>query len=452
MVCSAMLRHVGNPDMKRQHVYAVLGAVIFICILCLGAVGERGVHPDADNYLSIANGRTYDAYQPFSARQLHPQLVRAIARLTHFSLDQVFSGVAVVTLACFLAVAIRLLYRETPANVPLWSLFTPIPLLLIPWLGTFYQYWLQPELMHACLTACFFLLLPAYPLAAMAVLISLILTRESSVLLAASLIAVCVLQKRLSLAVQAVVASSIGIGISILLVSASKGNVHNLPRLLYLIGKVPYFLAYNCLGLLFLIDKQQNFPYFKPHFLLRVPEWLSFGGVQYVAYCGFDPSVPIMTVLSYAVTFGILPIIIWIAWYRCRPSLRLLPLASSVAIVYAALTYATAPLLGNSISRYLNYAWPIFLVAGPALTSTVLSLSRPSLAGLFVIHMALSWSTILFRWLRSWGELLSLLIGVVILSYGAYRIVNNRYRSAVTREEVGANEASEPCHSEPGKY
>jgi hypothetical protein len=80
------------------------------------------------------------------------------------------------------------------------------------------------------------------------------------------------------------------------------------------------------------------------------------------------------------------------------------------ALVYGGISFLMAPLLGESIMRLFDYAWPLFFVGLPQLMSRLrLTLPSNRIAGGFLaLHVVLCWLAMVF-----YGAKL-LVVGVLI--------------------------------------
>ena len=142
---------------------------------------------------------------------------------------------------------------------------------------------------------------------------------------------------------------------------------------------------------------------------------LHLGGLQAVGICGIQPGYPRQTLLVALASFGLLPLLLFKLRPYLRSSLANQGFAGSLgaedtpgralllrfSLLYGTLSFLLAPLLGRSVARLFDYAWPLFLVALPLLLAEArfTFTSNPAAALFVALHLALSWS---LWWSSTW--------------------------------------------------
>jgi hypothetical protein len=399
--------------MKRSQWYGLCGVALFCAILALGSGGDHSVEPDGESYRAIAQGHLDQASRPFSSRPLHPWVAFGVSKLFHLTTSDAFLAVGVLTLAVTLAFLVRFIYEYSPESG--LTLFTPIPLLFAPWLTLLYKYYEQPDLFHAMLAAAFLWTFARRPWLSLPILFALFMARESTLLLSIAVVIVAVLWRRVGLAVSTTLISLAGIAVNSYVARLSKPNPHHLDGLLYLAAKVLHQGAYNLFGLAFLVDKHAYYNQFTPKYVFHLPHWAMLGGVRELAFIGFDAGAPLSVLVAYLCTFGILPtLLLYHFRRRGRSWSREMPIEGRIAVIYGALCFVTAPILGNAIARYLTYAWPLFLIAAPWLLAFRFALNRKTRVWLAPIHLAVCWGPVALAPMVKTAPIAGLSLTVVI--------------------------------------
>jgi hypothetical protein len=213
------------------------------------------------------------------------------------------------------------------------------------------------------------------------------------------------------------------------MLAAGAGNVHGLPGLLYLIAKLPVNYAHNLLGLTFFTDAEQ---YCHPPLALwDLPASLRLGHVSAIGLCPWAPENPLIWASIAATHFGVLPALLLALWRReGRRLVRDLPFWMLAVLIYGAAMWLLVPGAGKSVLRLMGYAWPLFLLAAPALA---LRFGDFSLSGRFGhprwldAHLIALWAPLAFRQFSDAGELdpavagLSLVVGLAANAH-AFRL------------------------------
>lgn len=427
------------PDRRKSTVWtrgmllstAAAIVITFAVTLLLGLRGEHTTSPDSNNYLLIAAGHSEQAVRPFANRVLDANVVRVLATLLRVKPDAVFPIVGAVALALLISVSAFLLQRR-------WAQATPwlcIALLCEPWLVSLFQQYYFPDLRHAALVAVFFLLLPMVPNLALFALFLLFLTRESTILLSMTLIAVYVLKGQRRIALKAAIVSLFGIACQIGLASSSQPNVHGINGLLYTLCKIPNNIATNIFGLKFVYNTYSYYPTVHPILTIDLPRLPILHNLHQAALVDIDYRVPLQTLLAFLTAFGVAPVLMCFGFKKqvhCWRDLLRLPTIVLVALTYGVLSTVAAPTLGNDVPRYLSYAWPMFVIAGSYFVQFSLIEHHGKI--LFVCQ-------ILLCWLTCFSALLPALAIALSLQFWALRLSQ---REPVIHEH---RRATSPCSS-----
>jgi len=342
---------------------------------------------DARYYVFMAKGDMAHTVQPFASRQLQPLTVRALAHVLHWSVQQAFLLEGWVLLPLTLAMSLWLV-RRTAA--PRWF-FAAVA--LMPMWGWLFHTLALPDLWYMTMTLAMLALLKrGQTLAAALMMFPLMLSREST-----SLTLVCLLiaawkplrwRGRIA-AVAAAMAGSAAVG---LLVRHTGANMEHLPQMFYLLAKVPWNFLRNVLG----VNPWSNlYPY-----SCAVPKWqmaVAIGPLRAVGTCGFSLDwhrEAIEVLLSH---FGLMPLLLAFLWWRHRHQAGRSVYLRFV-LLYGAIAFVLAPVLGTSYLRLIGYSWPLFLLGTPELMSEKFE-GPPrgqrawAAVGFFAIHAAICVNT-----------------------------------------------------------
>ncbi len=306
---------------------------------------------DTEFYLAMARGEP--AMMPFAERQLGPMLARGFAQLFHVPVEQGFFDLGVLYLLFFLGTVAFLLVRS---GAPVWM----IPALagMMFW-GLQFNALVMPDLLYAALLCGFLLLLRGRQvMAACLLLFPMMLARESTLLTVACLLVAG--WRRLTRGQIAASVVAVGAGILTLqrLTANALPNREHLPAMLYMVAKVPWNLMRNVLG----IGVWANvYP------TCEVPKWqvaVHLGPLQAIGTCGAVLELPARALGVAMAMFGLLPVMLWMVRKTARRSDDLM---LRFALLYGAVSFVAAPLLGEVFLRLFGYGWPLFLVALPLL-------------------------------------------------------------------------------------
>jgi len=321
---------------------------------------------DAAWYRLLASGELHSIAQPFASRQLGAGVVRILALLLHWPVNQAFILQGSVCLVLLLIAVYALFVRSL---APRWMLAA---FAVLPFWPHLFDGLAVPDLWYAFLLAGFlWLLYKRQLLLAAAMMFPLMISREST-----SLTLVCFLiaawkPLRWPGRIVAVAATLAGSALVEHLTHGNPGNIEHLPQSVYLLLKVPWNFLTNVLGILPWSNVYTVFCLGKP------PIWqhaFSFGPVTAIGVCGYQPTRPLICLADALTIFGLLPLLTAFLLWRLRRSRRRATLAQPnrsvllrFCLIFGGISYLIAPLLGVAASRLFGYGWPLLLVALPLL-------------------------------------------------------------------------------------
>lgn len=390
------------------------------------------ITPDSDQYVLMAQGRIGEVERPFAPRVLHPFLARVLTFGAWLSLDQSFALLALLSLGVFVAFLLLIFPIDLPQQ-PLWLfviLFTPALLNL------FRSIYIH-DLFYAGLLAALFVALKQHRRAwVLGLLALLFLTRESTYLLAACLMVLAWRWHEREIAIGSAEIILIGLFFASLLSGMAKPSLHGLNPLLYTVSRIPINFVWNVLGVPLLANTSEAFwretnPAVLefcavPAAILQMPTWLPTGGIRTVKICGVFIENPLNTLALMLTTFGVAPALL-LAGLRAQPFSSLwksLPLFAQLAWVYGIISFAIAPMLGNTVGRYVAYAWPLFWVLLPHLYSgnnTLAPIDIPPKIGALCHIILLAMGLLLTQWALSATWLMIIVVGAAAAHFFVYR-------------------------------
>jgi hypothetical protein len=241
----------------------------------------------------------------------------------------------------------------------------------------FENVYLHDGLYALFLLGCFWALLRKRVWLALGLLGLMHLTRESTYLLTLCLAGLATWRRQWRLALVASVILTLGLWLANTLAQPAP-SLHSMPNFLYALLRLPINVAWNLLGLPLLANTslaywQETDPSVlefcaMPLATFNAPAWLPLGNVREVRLCGWRPAVAVQTWALWLGSFGILPVLLWQMKSQFNKRwLQTQPLWLALAWVYGLITLAVAPALGNTVGRYVAYAWVLFLLALPGL-------------------------------------------------------------------------------------
>jgi len=344
---------------------------------------------DATYYVAIAEGRWNEVFSPFSKRLLHPLLARL---LTHFgvSLDAAFRIWAVLGLVLFFLLLALLLKRTGGTSAAI------VVYIASPAIAKMFTDYYMCDLLHACLTAVYLIVLSSrYRLASAMLLPVLLLARESSIVLAIIVIIVALVRRYEMLATTTFIGLLVGLILSATLSARGGANIHHIPDWLYYVLKIPNNIAWNVMGLRFWTNTQIAFNPCKPIWTVELPRGWPTGSIKTVGYCFFDATIPVRNACTIMGIFGILPVLIMLRprQFRLLQLIKAGDLIVCVAAVYGSVALFVSILGGNDVARYATYAWPLFFISLPVVYRTT-----PTVFWRFALVANVIFTTLLLTW------------------------------------------------------
>ena len=347
--------------------------------------GSAILQSDVEWYRLLALGQKSVVMRPFADRVLAPALVRGFSHVSGISIDSGFLLLGIANCWIFLCIVLQPLLR----NINTWLLAASV--LLLPFWSTVFNDYYLPDLMHAALLAIYFFLLRRRNWAASAALLFLLFTaRESTMLLA--VIAVPVLWRTIGrkTGMMHLLAAAAGMVVSSMAGRGGLPNAHGLNGPLYLLGKVPWNLSQNVLGI-FLWSNTE--PVHTPTHIFYLPHWLHLGGIHAIGFGAMNSQLPLINMLFLMTAFGLAPCILLLL--TRRSSLRsLFPRDEpflSICLLYGAASFLMTPALGTGVSRLAGYAWPLFFIYLPEMLARHWRWRPTPAIVILLLHLAVAW-------------------------------------------------------------
>ena len=339
---------------------------------------------DIDNgsYIGLAEGNVSEVFRPYANRMLHPLIVRAVAAALGTTVDADSGAwwvVQVAFLGCFLLGAVAVLSRSMfVAGASARDNFRAFALSLLLLASPLWCIWgknpyIQDVPLAAFEVAFFLLLLAGRAWFALVFLFLMILTRESSVLVAMALFACALLARRRNLAMACAVVIVAALALAAWLSRESPGNLGRMGTLAYMSTKAIAAGSSNLLGLPLWTDVHaRELPWFYPDapmWSAELPRWIGVGRVQRIGIYAFRPWNVVQTLGLWAIPL-LMPAL---ALFACRRLSavkallhpRLIPLGVQVAVLTGIAFLALQPFSGYSPWRYVGYSWPIAWIVVP---------------------------------------------------------------------------------------
>ena len=339
---------------------------------------------DSSQYLRLANGNVSGAMQPFASRPLAPMVARALAAFLHLSIHGGFFVEAGISLLVLLAVICWLMLGTA---APRWML---IAVVVVPTWVTLVQNLVFPDLFYAALLALVLLLLDRNHLFAAALMMfPLMLTRESTSLTLLCFLLAAWSSLRWRDRIAAVVAAVAGSVVVSRLAAGAQPNVEHLPEAIYMLAKIPWNFLRNVVGVLPWSDANTE--------LCKVPVWsfpFHFGPVHALGVCGVSFHQQLVAIDVTLGNFGLLPLLlVWLWWRSRRNAGPKRSLLLRFTLLYGAVSFLLAPVIGAGFLHLVGYAWPLFLVALPQLFAPFQRVSgnnrrAAAAVGFFGVHLA----------------------------------------------------------------
>lgn len=319
-----------------------------------------GPYDEGQAYVSIANLNFSPIPSYYAGRVLHPLVVRLVASIFHLPIDaRAFLWVSAAALIVFFACLGAYYGLEFPSAPWLWLLLAATAMIVDQYRN---YYW--HDLFYAALCALFFLALRANWWVSLPIILLLCVTRESTVILVAVLVAITAFRRQWAFCLSALVVGLAGMGLESAIVGHALPNKHGISVALLDVLKIPYNFALNIGGLEFWVNTNAATTD-PPKWIANVPTWLHLGNIHQVGFSGFFWDRPVHSFLVLSTGFGILPLVV-IRAARGWGQLLLRRFEIATACVYGSLMFIVAPLQGTTPARYTLYAWPVFWLFGVA--------------------------------------------------------------------------------------
>jgi hypothetical protein len=169
-------------------------------------------------------------------------------------------------------------------------------------------------------------------------------------------------------------------------------NLHHINDTLYLIGKIPWNLSRNLLGITLWTNTLHPEP---PLHVWNLPRWAPTGDIHQVGYAAYHSIYQISTAVQLLTAFGLGSCLVLILVWRTSLH-KLLPRNEPylcIAAIYGAVTFLLAPVLGAAMTRLFDYGWPLFLLYLPALIPRVWrNVPTWIVALLLPLHLITAWT------------------------------------------------------------
>jgi|GEM_PF-1352594 len=321
---------------------------------------------DSIAYRALALGRFNEVLGSISGRVLHPAAVRLVSFALGINIDQAFFVVALVSLALFIGTVAWILRQLTGFGALVLPLLFS-PLVVEEMFGLYYC----QDLFYGALLGCFFVaLLKGRKLLALLMLFPLLLTRESTVLMAVVWAVIAWSESDLLVAGVCIGVMLAGFGVSRMFAALGQPNIHHTSELVFLALKAPFDSLRNLFGVVLVPPEMKGRPGFTcvPFATVHLPEYLSYGFTRQFGICRPDPRIPLHTFTLWLSLFGIGPAALWSLLRQyghgvLAKSPQWLKLAGIAGLLY----FFIAPAVSDWLERDIGYAWPLFWLATPAL-------------------------------------------------------------------------------------
>jgi len=369
-----MSSDIGEPAILKLHqLRATTRLLLWVTVayalgLLLGWPKSRPLIADSVDYRALAMGETNQVLGSIAGRILHPLTVRAVSLAAGVNIDRAFFIVDLTALAVLLLTVGWIMKRTLGSAVYL------LPLLLTPVLvkDMFWLYYCQ-DLFYAALLACFFVLLISDHLwLAVLLMFPLYLTRESTLLLAASVAGVAWLRSKRLLAGACGLVTVAGMAVARSFAARSLPNIHHMNEFAFLALKVPLDSMRNLMGIMLVPNELAGNAGFtcRPLAIIHLPTWLHVGILTQFGVCSPDLLMPLRTLTYWLTFFGIAPAVLGVILVRVGKSALTKDVWLAIAVIYGISCYAIAPFVSLWLERDMAYAWPAFWLAAPVLFKT----------------------------------------------------------------------------------
>jgi hypothetical protein len=402
----------GAPQtlLSRRRIPSLLFPAGCLCFAILLGLPGAVYAPDAGQYRLLALGQQGAVPEPFSARILGPAIAGWLGRISGLGVDTGFLLLGIVCLIALLALVAGLLWSWRAPTAIFAGIF------LMPfWVDIFHDYYL-PDLLHATIIAAILLcLLFGNTALALLLLFPAYLARESTVLVAGCLIFAGWRRIPLRSAAIGVLAMLCGGLVSRHYGQSGPLSAHGMSGGAYILGKLFWNFFKNVLG----VPLWSNtLPECSPVWVKALPYGYHLGDLRLIGVCRPSLWGPVSLLLAWFGIFGIGPALAVALWRRTvspavpsgrvwrrpvfplvweREASVLTPPSPGLVIilrfcmVYGALSFLIAPLLGASVDRLVEYGWPFYLVVLPWFLSVCCHLGGVRSARVLLLHLLTCW-------------------------------------------------------------
>jgi len=301
----------------------------------------------------MAAGDDSHLHSYYAGRVLHPWVVRALAQILHRPPDAAtFRLMSDISLAVALAM-LSIYYALEGCN---WALlfFTATPIVIDQYRN---YYW--ADLFYLAVWLVFLLVLRSNIWLSLPIVVALYLTRESTIILIASLIMVGVLKGKKLFVAGSLAAGFAGASLTSLRVSSAIPNAHGIPIWMLDLLKVPFNFALNVAGVSLWTNTiaSTTAPPVKSFVL---PTFLQIGNITNVGYIDWSWTRPAAVVLFLISAFGLL---LLSTFHSIRiGKTKYEPIYEAVSHLFGAFMLILTPLTGTTPSRYVLYSAPLFWI------------------------------------------------------------------------------------------
>lgn len=310
-------------------------------------------YQEGNEYAAMASGHDSRLHSYYAGRVLHPWAVHALAQILHRPPDAaVFRLMSDISLVVALA-ALSIYYALDGCN---WSLvfFAATPILIDQYRN---YYW--ADLFYLTVWLVFLLVLRSNIWLSLPLVVALYLTRESTIILVASLVIVGLLQGKKLFVAGSLAAGFAGASLISPRVSSALPNTHGISIWMLDLLKVPFNFALNILGVsLWTNTIASTTP--PPARFFVLPAFLRLGDIVQVGYIDWSWTRPAALALFLFSAFGVLPLI---SFRSLRiGSIKNEPVDQAISRLFGAFMLILTPLTGTTPSRYVLYSAPLFWI------------------------------------------------------------------------------------------
>ena len=358
-----------SPHLRRLVLVLAAGAALAWSSLYNGNLMSVWQLPDVHFYVLLAQGRYDLVPQPFTARPLAPLLARGIAAALHCWTE---GGFQVLAFLCLLWTEGVLFWLMVRTEAPRWML---LAVAAVPFWPQLLSDAGLPDPLYAALLSCLLLALAHKRLwVAAALMLPLMLARESTSLMLICLLAVGWRRLRWTGCAVAVGGTALGAWLVHRISAGGLPNPEHLSGSVYMAGK----LFSNTLRSLGVRPWSNVYPALCPTPAWQMP--LHLGAVQAIGICSWSPDLLLLAWWAVLTVFGALPLLLLAAQPSFRGGIRSLfghpstragaregDLVLRFSVLYGGVSLLLGPILGLSYARLVGYGWPLLLVGLPRL-------------------------------------------------------------------------------------